>query len=265
MLPSTWNAAPPARCMPIYRPPLARAHLNGFPLREVYPVPVTRAGVDRFIISFRAGVWTYADGAAIRVRASSLFRRWRDAEVQKVGLAFNAPLASLLTDTHSGNYPAEMSFLTVEPDDFLLTSVFPEKTNPGAMSGLPEGPQTGLRTRGFNTANESAAHFLYESRLRRHVVGCRAAWGLVARDADSGHLPPEASGIATVWLQPNSTFRPGKPLYLDVPAPAGVPTYTRYWRQNFGAAPAGIRRFLFCWKAISIRTQAQYGPWSRTI
>ena len=34
----------------------ARVYLNGFPLREVYPAPVTRAGVDRFIISLRTGV-----------------------------------------------------------------------------------------------------------------------------------------------------------------------------------------------------------------
>ncbi len=33
----------------------ARAYLNGFPVREIYPAPVTRAGLDRFIMSLRSG------------------------------------------------------------------------------------------------------------------------------------------------------------------------------------------------------------------
>ena len=49
--------------------------------------------------------------------------RWQSASTVRRGYEFNAPLLSVMAETHKGKLPAQNSFLSISPANMVLTSV----------------------------------------------------------------------------------------------------------------------------------------------
>jgi len=168
---------------------------------------------------------------------------WRDARVYKFGYEFNNPLIGISTEIHVGTIPPEMSFLKVEPDNLVVTMVKP-KGNPTAsfqneeVNALEDGlivrlyEATGTKTEAkltFFTSLSTAAR----TDLLERVVG---RVGLTESQISDtvGPFAIETYSIVPATVLPGVSKRA-----LAAEREPAQPVYSRFWRNNAGAAPMG--------------------------
>jgi alpha-mannosidase len=168
---------------------------------------------------------------------------WRDAGVHRFGYEFNNPLIAAVAETHRGTLPPEMSFLEVQPDNVIVTMVKP-KGNPTAA----------LRNKEINAAEDGVIVRLYEATGAKTEAKL-AFFTPLSTAARTDLLENEIGRVAFKEKKISDTVEPFSiETYSLVPAEAvpGVtkrvlalerepaqPVYTRFWRNNAGAAPIG--------------------------
>jgi hypothetical protein len=168
---------------------------------------------------------------------------WRDARVHRFGYEFNNPLIATVAETHRGTLPPEMSFLEVQPDNVIVTMVKP-KGNPTAA----------LRNKEINAAEDGVIVRVYEATGAKTKAEL-TFFAPLSTAARADLLENEIGRVAFKEKRISDTVGPFSiETYSVVPAEAvpGVtkralagerepaqPVYTRFWRNNAGAAPIG--------------------------
>jgi len=168
---------------------------------------------------------------------------WRDARVYRFGYEFNNPLIAVATEIHAGTIPPEMSFLTVEPDNLIVTMVKP-KGNPTASfqnkqaNALEDGvivrlyEATGTKTKAKLTLCTSLSTAARTDLLERVVGRVDVTEGQMSDTV--GPFAVETYSIVPANVIPGVSKRA-----LAAEREPAQPVYTRFWRHNAGAAPMG--------------------------
>lgn len=167
---------------------------------------------------------------------------WRTARTYRAGYEFNNPLVARQTDMHGGELPAAgMAFLTVEPENLVVTAVKPAGNPTAAFSSKPADASQGLTVRLYEAEGSPVNGTIKLS------GGIREAWSAnlleekqkplgLSGDAlpiDVGAFSIETYGIVPDWKKPVA-----KAAGMKEAEPA-QPVFARYWTHNAGAAPIG--------------------------
>jgi alpha-mannosidase len=92
---------------------------------------------------------------------------WKEAKSYKTALEFNNPLIAVKTTNHKGNLPKEESFVTVEPDNLVVTAVKKSKENLIVRLYEAEGKKTEGKLRFFKSFKSSWKTNLLETKTEQ--------------------------------------------------------------------------------------------------
>ncbi len=165
---------------------------------------------------------------------------WRAARTYRSGFEFNNPLVAEQTALHTGELPAKgMAFLTVEPENLVVTAVKPIGNPTASFSSQPADVTKGLTVRLYEAEGRPAKGVV------RLAGGIREAWSanmLEEKDkklalgggelrAAVGPFSIETYELTPDWKKP---FRKVAGLKEVEPV---QPVFARFWMHNAGAAP----------------------------
>jgi alpha-mannosidase len=168
---------------------------------------------------------------------------WRDAGVYRFGYEFNNPLIATVAETHHGALPPEMSFLQVQPDNVIVTMIKP-KGNPTAALRNKEinAVEDGLIVRvyeatGVKTKAELAFFTPLTTAARADLLENEIGRVKFSENRISDTVGPFS--IETYSVVPAEAAPGVSKLALGRDREPAQPVYTRFWRNNAGAAPIG--------------------------
>ncbi len=168
---------------------------------------------------------------------------WREAGTYRAGFEFNNPLVAEQTALHVGELPAKgMAFLTVEPENLVVTAVKPSGNPTASFSARAADSAHGLTVRLYEAEGKPAKGAI------RLAGGIREAWSANMLEEKQkkltlggGELRPtvgpfsiETYELIPVWKKPD-----GKVAGLKEVEPS-QPVFARFWMHNAGAAPIGF-------------------------
>jgi alpha-mannosidase len=165
---------------------------------------------------------------------------WRQAGFARAAQDASHPLWTEPVASGAGDLPRELSLISVEPAQVLLTALKPAG-NPLA-AGAPASRGTALTLRIYDTAGTPvtatiAVHGGVRSAARTDLL--EEGDGLrLALDDDRPRIDLGAADVATLRLDPARRL-PGSSTALARTREPVEPVFTRYWLHNAGPAPLG--------------------------
>ncbi|MEV6878029.1 glycoside hydrolase family 38 C-terminal domain-containing protein [Amycolatopsis sp. NPDC051128] len=165
---------------------------------------------------------------------------WRQAGFARAAQDVSHPLWTGPVASGAGDLPRELSLISVEPAQVLLTAVKPAG-NPLAV-GEPARPGTALTLRIYDSAGAPvtatvAVHGGVRSAARTDLLE-EGDGRPLAIDGDRLRLDLAAADVATLRLDPARRV-PDSEVDLARTREPVQPVFTRYWLHNAGPAPLG--------------------------
>jgi len=168
---------------------------------------------------------------------------WRDARAYRFGYEFNNPLIATAAGIHAGTLPQETSFLEVQPDNLVVTMLKPKGD-----------PTAAMQNKEVNTLEDGVVLRLYEA-TGAEAKGKITFYAPLSTAARADLLENDAGRVQSSENTISDTVGPfAIQTYSVVPASAipavskhtlardtelVQPVYTRFWKNNSGAAPMG--------------------------
>lgn len=91
---------------------------------------------------------------------------WKEAKTYRTGMEFNHPLIAIKTTRHKGDLPKELSFLSVTPENVIVTAV--KKSNENVLMRFYEtaGEKTSVKITSFKSIRKAWTTNLLEEKLK---------------------------------------------------------------------------------------------------
>jgi alpha-mannosidase len=170
---------------------------------------------------------------------------WRKAGMYRRGFEYNNPLIARQLGIHSGTLPVSgMSFLTVEPDNIVVTAMKPRGNPTASLQYTNTNPAKSVTLRLYEATGMGANVKI------RFFTGIKDAVSTnLLEESNSGSAKIESGvlkdavtpfSIRTYAFTPQNLPKDGKPANLGPETEPYHPIYTRFWMHNDGAAPFGF-------------------------
>jgi len=167
---------------------------------------------------------------------------WREGRTYRAGFEFNNPFSARQLTMHEGKLPAAgMAFLSVEPENLVVTAVKPAGNPTAGFSSEPADAARGLTVRLYEAEGKPAAGTV------NLAGGIAEAWSANLLEEKAGKLPLKDGvlrtdvgpfSIETYVVKPASKKPAAAAPGLPEAEPA-QPVFARFWMHNAGAAPIG--------------------------
>jgi hypothetical protein len=168
---------------------------------------------------------------------------WRDARVYRFGYEFNNPLIGTAAEMHPGTLPPEASFLEVEPDNLVVTMLKPKGDPTAALQNKPiDAREDGVVVRLYEATGAEAkgkVTFYAPISTAARVDLLENDIGRVQSSENTLSDTVGPFAIQTYSIVPASAIPAVSKHALARDKELVQPIYTRFWRNNAGAAPMG--------------------------
>ena len=168
---------------------------------------------------------------------------WVDARTYRFGYEFNNPLIGTAAEIHTGTLPPETGFLEVEPGNLIVTMLKPKGDPTAALQNRPiDAREDGVVVRLYEATGSEA-----EGKITFYTPISTAA-RLDLLENDTGRVQSGENtlsdtvgpfSIQTYSIVPASAIPAVTRHALARDKEPAQPIYTRFWRNNAGAAPIG--------------------------
>jgi len=166
---------------------------------------------------------------------------WRDARAYRFGYEFNNPLVAVTEPLHDGILPHELAFLRVTPDNAVVTQVKPKGFHTAAFKGGEPSTSDGLIVRLYEATGFPADAKIEFMRplleaWETDMLENRGEKVRLVNSQIAARVSPFS--IETFELKPKvSPVKPETALAGEMEV--SQPVFTRFWKENAGAAPLG--------------------------
>lgn len=169
---------------------------------------------------------------------------WREADVVRVGENFNNPLIAVQTDAHDGNLPNEKSFVELQSDNVVISSLKVGGDPQANFRSIYRETERPLSLRFYETEGRKTSPIFKLGRNGWQVGETSLLENEPAESltTDGDSFGTELSGFAIKTFN----LKPKKPVPAatrdagaSVAAETVQPVFSRYWLHNSGAAPIG--------------------------